>query len=451
MPLELFPYQQEGAAWLAQRNRAGLHDEMGVGKTATIIRAIDNINGQRGIIICPALLRENWIGEFRKFGQRPLRYCKGQNIHDFVAWSRGRFDVLITSYEQATKWAPHINEMGEFLDFIAMDEAHFLKNAQTARSKAILGDDAGGADCIMQWAEYAWHVTGTPIPNDPNDIYTFLRFADVMPLAPNQFLKRYFHARSSTYGTRTNVKPEMADELRALIGNNVIRRMQREVYPQLPPIFLTSALVDGDTDGVKELLRQYPGLEKAIVNALQAGGLSFLDSQHVATLRRLIGEAKAIPYAHQLAEELKFTGDKRAVYGVHVGALQTVRDILTRAGIGAVLVNGATPERDRIAYVNAFQQDASVQCFIGNIRAAGAGLTLTAACELDVLESDWSPAGNAQAIKRVHRVGQTRTVRARFITLANSFDVVVNEIVADKTKAIAAIEGEAMNAAPLLG
>jgi SWI/SNF-related matrix-associated actin-dependent regulator 1 of chromatin subfamily A len=87
--------------------------------------------------------------------------------------------------------------------------------------------------------------------------------------------------------------------------------------------------------------------------------------------------------------------------------------------------------------------------FIGNIKAAGVGLTLTASCEIDVLESDWSPAGNAQAIKRVHRIGQTEKVRARFITLANSIDETVNRIVAHKTASIASIEGEAMNAAPL--
>ncbi|MGZ7153875.1 hypothetical protein ACXWOD_10320, partial [Streptococcus pyogenes] len=68
---------------------------------------------------------------------------------------------------------------------------------------------------------------------------------------------------------------------------------------------------------------------------------------------------------------------------------------------------------------------------------------------IDMLESDWSPAGNAQAIKRVHRYGQTNSVRARFITLANSLDETVNSIVAQKTASIAEIEGHAMTAAPL--
>ena len=103
--LDLFAYQAQAADIMAGRERYGLHDEMGIGKTATTIGAIDRIGGVRGLIVCPGMLRENWIKEFRKFGQRQLRLCKGQNIHDFVAWSRNKYDVLITSYELATKWA----------------------------------------------------------------------------------------------------------------------------------------------------------------------------------------------------------------------------------------------------------------------------------------------------------------------------------------------------------
>ena len=109
---------------------------------------------------------------------------------------------------------------------------------------------------------------------------------------------------------------------------------------------------------------------------------------------------------------------------------------------------GDTPERERVEAVERFQNDPSVQVFLGNIKVAGTGLTLTASCEIDMVESDWSPAGNAQALKRVHRYGQENTVQARFITLANSIDVEVNKTVQAKTAAIAEIEGTSMNAAP---
>lgn len=450
MTLPIFQYQEDGAQWLASRDRGGLHDEMGVGKTATVWRAVDIIGAQRGIVVCPAMLRENWIGEHRKFSPTNRRLCKGQNIHDFYAWLRGRYHVLITSYELATKWARMIRDSGEPLDFVAFDEAHYMKNSDTARTKALLGPEWDGCNSLMEWAAHAWHVTGTPMANDPIDIYTFLRMCQATALTKDVFIKRYFHKVTTRFGSRQEPLPPMIPELQYLISNNSIRRTQASVGLQLPPIFLTSSLVDGDTEAVRKLVSEYPGLERAILQAVEQGGLSFLDAQHVATLRRLVGEAKAVPYGYLLHEELiSGAEEKRVVYGIHRDALTNLKDFLWKNDIWAVLVNGDTKEKDRIQAVNDFQEDDRCKVFIGNIRAAGTGITLTASCKIDLMESDWSPAGNAQAIKRIHRIGQTRTVRARFITLARSIDEVVNRIVAQKTAAIASIEGEPMNAAPL--
>lgn len=450
MTLPFFQYQDEGAQVLASKDRFGLHDEMGVGKTATIWNAVDRIGAERGIIVCPAMLRENWIGEYKKFIKTPRRLCKGQNIHDFRAWQKGRFNFLVTSYELATKWAKEIRSMGEPLDFIAFDEAHYMKNSDAQRTKALLGANCDGMNSMIEWSQHVWHATGTPMANDPKDIYTFLRMCDAMQLSEAQFTSRYFHKQMTRFGARQTPRDEMVPELQALIANNSIRRTKKSIGMQLPPIFLTTTLVDGDTDAVRSMLKDYPGLEKAIMQAVEMGGLSFLDAQHIMTLRRLIGEAKAVPYGHMLLEELQSGAtDKRVVYGIHVDALTSLRDFLRAHGVNVVLVNGSTKEKDRIEAVRAFQEDEGCSVFIGNIRAAGTGITLTASCEIDMMESDWSPAGNAQAIMRIHRIGQHRNVRARFITLAGSLDEVVNRIVAQKTAAIASIEGDAMHAAPL--
>lgn len=450
MTLPYFQYQNDGGYYLAAVDRGGLHDEMGVGKTATVWNAVDRAGMDRGIVICPAFLRQNWIGEYHKFVSTPRRLIKGMNIHDFHAWERGRFNILVTSYEQATKWAPMIRASGEPLDFVAIDEGHYLKNGGAARTKAIFGPELDGSNGLIEWSQHVWHITGTPMANDPVDIYTFLRMCHATTLSQDAFVKRFFIKKLTRFGARMEPRPEMVPEMQALIANNSIRRMKRDVGIHLPPIHLTSMLVDGDTDAIRQLIREYPGLERAIMSAVEQGGLSFLDAQHIATLRRLIGEAKAIPYGYVLHEELTSGAtDKRVVYGIHVDALTNLRDFLWKNNIYAVLVNGTTSEKDRIEAVRAFQEDDRCKVFIGNIRAAGVGITLTAACEIDILESDWSPAGNAQAIMRVHRIGQTRTVHGRFVTLAHSLDEVVNRIVAQKTAAIAQIEGEAMHAAPL--
>jgi SNF2 family DNA or RNA helicase len=141
-----------------------------------------------------------------------------------------------------------------------------------------------------------------------------------------------------------------------------------------------------------------------------------------------------------LLGELEGGLDKMVVFGNHRNALLTVRDYLWRHGIKAGCVIGDTSEKERQAIITSFQGDPDFRVILCNIRAAGTGLTLTAAAHIDMLESDWAPASNYQAIKRVHRITQTRNVRARLITLANSFDTDVQRIVAEKTAAVGELE-----------
>ena len=449
-PLPLFDFQDHAAEIMASRPRYGLHDEMGIGKTPTTIGAINKLFGERGMIVCPAMLRENWIKEFRRFSTYPLKLCKGQNIHDFVAWSRGKFDVLVTSYELATKWRKDFTKSGEVIDFIAFDEAHYMKNTKTARTKQLLGHAAGGRNSLVEWAEYAWHITGTPMANDPLDIFTFLKFVNALgDMTEADFVKTFFHVRHTAFGSRQFVKPDMVETLKQLIYNNAIRRTHSDVGMYLPPIWLTELMVDGDTREIGDMIKEHPYIEQAIIDAIESGGLSNLDAQYIATLRRLVGKAKAIPYAQMLKWELESGSTKRVVFGIHTEPLRYLHAFLTKYGFNPVLAYGGTNERDRQNAVKQFMEDPTCHVFLANIKVAGVGITLTESSNIDMFESDWSPAGNAQAIKRVHRYGQTKEVHARFITLANSIDEVVNRIVVDKTASIAHIEGDSMNASPL--
>lgn len=449
MTLPLFEYQAVAADIMERKDRFGLHDEMGIGKTATTIGAVNRALGERGIIVCPAMLRENWITEFRKFSTYDLRLCKGRNIHDYIAWQRGRFDVLITSYELATKWTADFRKQGEYIDFLAFDEAHYLKNVEANRTRALLGHEAGGEDSLVEFAEHAYHVTGTPMANDPMDVYTFLRFCKAIDLEQEEFTKYFFEKRMGTFSMRYSVKPHMVEVLQKLIQNNSIRRTHKDVGMYLPPIWLKEVLIEGDTSEIAEAAKEYPHLEQMIVYAIEMGDLSLLDAPHIATLRRLVGKAKAISYAQMLKWELDSGAGKRVAFFIHTEPLLFVQKYLKKYGYNMVVAYGDTHERDRQQAVRSFMEDPKVHVFGGNMKVAGVGLTLTESSEIDVVESSWSPADNAQAIKRVHRYGQTNEVHARFITLANSIDVAVNRVVAQKTAAIAEIEGFSLAAAPL--
>lgn len=447
-PLEPFAYQLEGAAWIASRERAGLLDRPRVGKTPQIIRAVDLRRLKRGLIICPAHLREAWIREFRRFSVFERRICRGMTIHDFVAWSRGVFDIMVISYEKAVTWRERFDEHGEILDFVAMDEFHYLTHLNSARTKACIGPEGDGIGGIAQWALQAWPVTGTIMTSDPTNCYAFLRFVGAIDMPFATFTRQYFKvARASTWGQRFVVKKETADQLRSLITQNSISRTLKQIGYQLPPIHLTTCMVDGDTSGVRNLLKAHPGLDDAIVAAIEKGGISFIDSQHIATLRRLLGEAKALPYASMLIDELRADPEyKVVVMGISRNALATIQEKLLAAGVWAVLVQGGVSETDREQMIKDFQEKPTCRVFIGNIKAAGTGTTLTSACHLDMFEWEWTPGPNYQALLRICGVTQLHEQHARFITLARSLDVVVSANVSDRVAAIAALDIEPMMA-----
>lgn len=444
-PLNLMPYQVQGADFLANRDRAGLHDEMGVGKTAQAIGALDRAGAFRIIIVCPAAVREVWRGEFKKFARIPRKILKAKNIHDLGTWLKGRADVLLVSYELAARWAPEIERHGDLFDVLIFDEAHYLKTPTSQRTRAMLGTHCDGANGLARWAARVWFLTGTPMPNDPVDVWPWLRFVGGTTLGLGPFTARYFKSRMGTFSAKQTPRDEMIPELKMALDAFRLKRTKAQAGLQLPPIHLTTTTVDGDTREIVAMLKEWPGLEQAILDAIEQGGLSFLDAQHIATLRRLVGEAKAPAYSKLIAEELRSGRDKLVVFTWHTKAAEIITSYLAGEGLHATLVDGKTKELDRVAAVQSFQNDPDHRVFVGNIRAAGTGLTLTAASDLDMFESSWAPADNAQALMRVHRIGQSRNVRARFISLAGSIDEVVSETVARKTAAIASIEnyGEA--------
>lgn len=443
--LELFPLQVTGAEFLAARSRAGLFDEMGGGKCAMTIGALDRAEARRVLIVCPAAVREVWVGEFKKFAKIKRRVLKCNTIHDLGYWLKGRADVLVISYERATIWHKHLQ--GDLIDAVVFDEAHYLKSSTAKRTRHMLGTHCQGENGVARWGAKVWMLTGTPIPNDPIDIWPFLRFTGATTLNMAPFVARYFKVRATSFGTRQKVRDEMAEELRNVIAAYSLRRTQEELGLQVPPIFLTTVSIDGDTSEIMALLREHEGLEAAILEAVEQGGLSFLDAQHIGTLRRLVGEAKAPAYAAMLIEEFRNGRGKTVIGGIHTEALATIKEALEAAGIKTVMIVGSTPETQRVAAVTAFQNDPETLAFVGNLKAAGTGLTLTAAADIDIFESSWAPADNAQFLYRVRRIGQTRNVRGRFIELAASIDQRVTTTVVEKTAAIAKLEIAKLEAA----
>lgn len=431
------PYQHEGAAFLAGKERGYLFDEPGLGKTAQAIMAWDIVKATKILVICPAGVRQVWAGEIIKWSKRHLRVLKGRDIQDLNLFLRNRVNVLILSYEMAAAWGKRIEDARDIIDVIVADECHYLKNKDSQRTLKMLGQECDGAHGLCRWGARFWGLSGTPNPNDAADIWSLLRFARATPLNRRIFRDRYYTQRLGVHSAQHTPRENMVGELKLAIKSCSLRRTKESVGLQLPPIWLTNITVDGDTREIVDLLRQHPGLDQAILDAIERGGLSFIDAQHVATLRRLVGEAKAPAYLEMLKEEFDDGRGKTVIFGIHVAALRRIADGLSRHGVRVVEFVGASSEAQRIEAVRAFQNDPDCRAFVSNIKAGGTGITLTAGADVDMFESAWAPADNAQAIMRVHRLGQHANVQARFITLSNSIDVVVNETVERKTRNIA--------------
>lgn len=432
MTLTPDPYQIEGANWLANRYRGMLADEPGLGKTLQAIMACDKVPILTVLIVCPASLVTHW-----------RRTIESERM--------GGWTAFVTSYE---------GMIGRDADVIAknawcvviFDEGHYLKNASAKRTKVAYGDliePPGHEGGLINRCEYAWVLTGTPMPNHSGELYSHMRALDVdrvrspktkRPWTQEQFEAHYCQMVHGFAGMKI-VGTKNDDKLNEKLEGFMLRRLKRDVLPQLPSLRFGELFVDaGVTD---EDLGIDPEDLKRIRDALEKKGVEGLKGQyvHFAALRRATGLAKVKPVVEWLRMWLETTDKKIVVFGHHVDAL---RAIYTAKGIHpfAVKIEGLTPRDNRQGIVDSFQNEKNVRVMIGQIGAAGTGLTMTAASDVLFLESSWVPADNAQAAMRVHRIGQKNACMIRFAMLPGSIDEQVQKAVMRKSESIARVLGD---------
>lgn len=440
--MELFPYQREGAAFLAARPRALLADEMGLGKSAQAIAACDEIDVsarlddptvwprhrlQVVVVVCPASVVENWKREFAKF-------------------SKAKRALRVVSYNRAaTKenlFSPLSDPEQTEIDCLILDEAHYLKSATAKRTKAIFGPKCDGKGALVERAKHVFALTGTPTPNHPGELWPLLRALAPetidrgagKPLAYWGFVQKYCRTRDNGFGLQILGGRNLID-LKRRIAPFVLRRKKDGVMKDLPPIRFDQLFLEGDLKLPAELL----GLEKEVAAALDEHGVEGLAkiATHVAALRRATGLAKVKPAVEWIREQLESGLKKLVVFAHH----REVIEGLQKAFPFHVSISGQTPTDSRGHIVDRFQNEPAAKLFLGQIQAAGTGITLTAASDALFVESSWVPAENEQAAMRIHRIGQRNACVVRFATLANSIDEKIEAAVMRKSADIARLFG----------
>lgn len=426
-----FPYQNEGSAFLAARGAALLADDPGLGKCLQAIRACDAVVALEVLIICPASVVGTWHREIAKFREGGWRY-------------------LVVSYEGASgEYAEIIDR--QMWDVLIVDEAHMLKTVTSSRTKRVYGftDEIclKRAKALCDRSAAVWLLSGTPMPNNPSELYSHLR-----ALRPDLVTGRYskkiwsFQQYCATYcvfersrfGEKMSVRGAKNEaELHRKLSGFMLRRRKTDVLKDLPPLRFGEIAVEGDLSAI-------PAEEVAIVKAaIERGGFDALKevAGHVGTLRRLTGMAKLPSTIAWVKDWLaNSAGQKIVLFAYH---RDVIAELARALGDVAVVLDGSKSQHEREMAIELFQGSEKARVFIGQITAAGTGITLTAASDLLFVESSWVPADMQQASQRIHRIGQTESCLVRFAMIPGSIDEDIQRAVANKVKMIeAVIEGQ---------
>lgn len=443
----LYPHQVTGAQWLAKRSRAALLDEQGLGKTITAIEAanLGRKNADRAwriCIVCPSVVLWNWAREWKRWSAFKDRI---QVIQRLVEVVDDTAHVVVLSHRAIIDLRPALQKY--LWDLVVLDEGHYFRNPQAARTKAFYGDYWATSPSTLS-TDRCWVLTGTPMPNDIRNLWTMCwglwpeRFPSptnpTRAMSPAEFERRYCKTRPTRFG-RQAIGNLNVGEFRERVADVTLRRSKRD-HLDLPAMRYESIVLRPDRIPQElELLDTalYRKLKDARVTAesdeealLQVGW-----KQHLTTWRRLVGIAKAEPIAELVQMELDcdYT-EKIVIFAMHI---QVVELLIEKLGANrCVSITGSTTPPDRQRAVDQFQTDDRIQVFVGQIIAAGSGITLTAASEVLFAELSWVPGDNAQAADRVHRIGQTQKCRVRFVSLADTSDEIVTDVLARKTRMI---------------
>ena len=411
---KLRAYQAAGVGRLIElvncRGAAILADEPGLGKTIQVAEFINRTRPDFVLIVCPASLRLNWDRELKTW-TAPEWYCS--------------FPLLeIVSYEEAVRGRLR----AESYDLIVFDEAHYLKNPSAKRTKA----------CLALKGKARLFLTGTPVVNRPMDIYPILSAIGVK-MNKTEFGKRYcaghlvqigWHPRKFAWDFSG---ASHIEELNAALRENcMVRRTKAEVLTELPA--KSRQVIELDLPGWEPaslrdaVTAMFDGLESAAANLRELKRIAFeeLSKARLETARRKLPAVAA--FVRDLLEE----ENKVVVFAYH---REIISELIELLSVRCVYLFGGMSDRLMDDAVRAFQSgDARV--FVGQITAAGTGLTLTASHTVVFAELDWVPGNITQAEDRCHRIGQTEPVRVFHLAASGSVDARMIHALVDKQNII---------------
>ena len=440
--LEFRPFQKAGIQFALARPATLIADEMGLGKTPQAIGVLNALPRKQAfpaLVVCPASLKLNWERELQRFGTHSVSVgiASGSSLPatDIVVVN---YDILARNLGALVKrqWA-----------VVVADEVHFAKNLSYRKVRGSVEDRwvwqgsqrAKALQQLVAGARRRLFLTGTPILNRPRDIYPLLCMLDPDQWRPRGFFRwalRYCAAHDTGHGwdfDGADHLDELQDTLRSTV---MIRRLKSEVLAELPAktrtlVSLTPGrgMLSHERKFRKRLrLAETDDYEEA-TKQLSRGGPDLMTE--MARARHTTAMAKA-PKVVDFVREVLESEDKTIVFAHHRDVVDVLREGLDE--FRPVTVVGGDSMTARQEAVDRFQNDPQTRVLIGNIRAAGVGLTLTASRTVVFAELDWTPSNVTQAEDRAHRIGQRDNVTVYHVVLDDSIDAHLAKMLVEKQK-----------------
>jgi SWI/SNF-related matrix-associated actin-dependent regulator 1 of chromatin subfamily A len=433
----LFPHQIEGVAFLLGRRRAILADDMGLGKTRQAIVSLRHAAADGPyLVVCPASVKRNWAREITVAApDDSIQVIEGSApIAPAARWVIVNYDILSKHIERlaVSRWTG-----------LVFDEAHYLKNHTSARSK-LARQLTERASATAELPPAVYLLTGTPLTNRPRDLFVLLQLVGhSLGRSFISFARRYCAAEKTEYGWKTDGASNL-EELTVQLHGVMLRRTKDDVLA-LPPklrTWLAVGVPPGTAsretrDVLRMLLAKQRGSDGHATDARARGRLLGL----LTIARQKLAFAK-VPATLDFVTGAVEQGEKVIVFSCFDDPLQE----LSRAfGKSAVLLTGRTPAGQRQSLVDRFQREEDVRVFLANIVAGGVGLNLTAASQVVFNDLDWVPANHWQAEDRAYRIGQIRTVNVTFVVAEETIDDFVQAVLEAKAALVnAVVEGGAL-------
>jgi superfamily II DNA or RNA helicase len=430
-------YQRDGLGWLLFLEQFGfggcLADDMGLGKTVQVLallsgRRIGKKKDDPGpsLVVVPRSLIFNWK-------QEATRFAPNLRVLDHTGVGRGKstehfgdHDVILTTYGTLRRDALLFKDVT--FDFVILDEAQAIKNADTESAKA----------ARLLRGRHRLALSGTPVENHLGELWSLFEFLNPGMLGHAAMFRL-------TGGAARDPDPETRDLLARGLRPFILRRTKEQVAKDLPAKTEQTLFCDLEPEQRKlydELRDHY---RRSLLSHVEQVGIKRSKVQVLEALLRLrqaachpglvdkerTGAASAkIDLLISQLEEVVEEGHKALVFSQFTSLLAILRARLDADGVPYEYLDGRT--RDRAARVDRFQNDEGCKLFLVSMKAGGLGLNLTAAEYVFLLDPWWNPAVESQAIDRAHRIGQTRPVFAYRLIARDTVEEKVLEL--QKTK-----------------